>query len=71
MMCIHCICLFIFYSRYGVDATRNPKTNRSNIAQSTIYPLLPDYVVLFIQSNLTNEYERLWRNLGDAWNVPR
>ncbi|RTG88334.1 epidermal growth factor receptor kinase substrate 8 [Schistosoma bovis] len=59
------------FLKYGVDATRNPKTNRSNIAQSTIYPLLPDYVVLFIQSNLTNEYERLWRNLGDAWNVPR
>ncbi|CAH8489856.1 unnamed protein product [Schistosoma rodhaini] len=59
------------FLKYGVDATRNPKTNRSNIAQSTIYPLLPDYVVLFIQSNLTNEYERLWRNLGDAWNIPR
>ncbi|CAH8483422.1 unnamed protein product [Heterobilharzia americana] len=57
--------------KYAVDATRNPRTRKSNIARSVVHPRFPFHTILFIQSNLTQEYEKLWRNLGDAWNTPR
>ncbi|CAH8831158.1 unnamed protein product [Trichobilharzia szidati] len=57
--------------KYAVDATRNPKTRKSNIARSITQPRFPFHAILFIQSNLTQEYEKLWRNLGEAWNTPR
>ncbi|VDP98411.1 unnamed protein product [Trichobilharzia regenti] len=63
--------IFIFGFRYAVDATRYPKTKKSNIARSITQPRFPFHAILFIQSNLTQEYEKLWRNLGEAWNTPR
>nr|CAH8828764.1 unnamed protein product [Trichobilharzia regenti] len=57
--------------KYAVDATRYPKTKKSNIARSITQPRFPFHAILFIQSNLTQEYEKLWRNLGEAWNTPR
>ncbi|KAK4472995.1 hypothetical protein MN116_004192 [Schistosoma mekongi] len=57
--------------KYAVDVTRSPSTRKSQIARSTIHPRFPFHAILFIHSNLTQEYEKLWRNLGDAWNTPR
>ncbi|CAH8438240.1 unnamed protein product [Schistosoma turkestanicum] len=57
--------------RYTIESTRSPDTDKADAARKTIYPRLPLHATLFVQSNLTQEYNKLWLSLGKEWNTPR